>query len=276
MMRLFLYILIVNITASFNLFGQSDLECDTLKTSGFCNSSYINISTSISRTIYRDLATSPLLYSGYPLNFSLVHLDQSDQRYSRIRATYSIGKFSPFNLEDLFKSSVRIAQIDYEELFQIKAVNDDQWNLKVGGKLTTTANFRENEAFGNNSTGFEVVSNLFASSKVTRFITFKKNDLRSGFGYLLNVGLVNTAFRNKFIYTSHAPLLNEENIYGGYELYLFSGYRINSELNYTLWLKNNNAVQIGYNWDVYSTRERFTSFQMATHTIEFTLLYNLK
>jgi hypothetical protein len=275
-MRLFLYLLIANITANFNLLGQSDLECDTLETSGFKKSSYINISTGISRTIYRDFATSPLLYRGYPLNFSLAHLDQSDQRYSRIKATYSLGKFSPIQLGNSVRSNLQSWQIDYEELFQIKAVDDNNWNLKVGGKLTSTLNFRENEAFGNNSTGFEVVSNLFASSKVTRFITSKKNNLRSGFSYLLNVGLVNTAFRNKFIYTSHAPLLNQDNIYGGYELYLFSGYRFNSELNYTLWIKNNNAVQIGYNWDLYSTRERFTSFQMATHTIEFTLLYHLK
>lgn len=275
-MKIFLHLLILIIIANFNLRGQSDLKSDSLKNSGFCNSSYINISTGISRTIYRDFATSPLLYRGYPMNFSLAHLDQSDERYSRIKATYTFGNFSPINLHHSFESSVQIAQIDYEELFQIKAINDDKWNLKAGGKLTTTAHFRENEAFGNNSTGFEVISNLFASSKVTRFIRFEKINRNSAFSFTLNAGLVNTAFRNKFIYTSHAPLLNENNIYGGYELYLFSGYRFNSELNYALWLKNSNAIQIGYNWDMYSTPERSTYFQLAAHTIKLTLLYHIK
>lgn len=236
---------------------------------------YLGITSGVVPSSFRDFATSPLFYQGEPLHFGLGHLEMSPKRESSIRVSYTFGKFSSPSLTSDIKSDVKIITVNYHELFELSPLSSKKLNVKIGGKLLSTINIRANNSFGNNSTGFEVISNLCFSAKGTRSFEFGKKNFKNNLSLGLNMGLVNTAFRNKYIYTSHAPLLNEDNIYDGYELTLFTGFRFNSTLAYTFWLKNNNGLRLSYEWDIYGTGQGTNRFEMAAHFINLALLFNL-
>jgi hypothetical protein len=79
---------------------------------------------------------------------------------------------------------------------------------------------------------------------------------------------------NKYILT----LNNNCPIYWGIynELQIFKGFRLNSALDYTIFLRNKNAVQLSYLWDAYRTGGHHDNFEMAAHTLNFSLLFGLK
>lgn len=238
--------------------------------------SYLGITSGIGQSIFRDRATSPLFYQGNPVLFGLSHLEMHHKRESSIQANYSFGNYANRSVGNNIQSNVKIVSITYQELFIISRLSGKKWNTKIGGTLLSSGNFRENNSFGNNSKGFEVVSNLCASLKTTLTFEFKKRPIKNKVSMGLNIGIINTAYRNEFIYTSQSPMLNEDNIYGGYELSVFSGFRVNSELSYIFWLKNNNALRMCYEWDLYGTGNKANGFEMASHYLNISILFNLK
>jgi hypothetical protein len=61
-----------------------------------------------------------------------------------------------------------------------------------------------------------------------------------------------------------------------FTLQIFKGFRLNSALDYTIFLRNKNAVQLSYLWDAYRTGGHHDNFEMAAHTLNFSLLFGLK
>lgn len=237
---------------------------------------------------FRDFATSPLFYQGNLTSISVSHIDVDEARESSLGVSYAFGQHtSDFN-NHRASSKVKIIALNYLELFELRAFSSNKINLKVGGQFNSTFNIRNNSSLFNNSKGIELVANLFASAKVAVDISrqqdrsgkflgakFKLKKQRRILSYILNVGLVNSAFRNGFIYTGHAAILNTDDFFEGYHFRIFTGYRINSRLDYTVFLPNKNAFQFSYLWDVYSTGQQ-DSFQMYQHTFAFSFLYNIK
>ncbi|MFK7797238.1 MAG: hypothetical protein AB8E82_07265 [Aureispira sp.] len=237
---------------------------------------YLDIAIGAQYTTFRDFATSPLFYNSTPLYVALSHLTTTTQRESGVRISYAFGKFeSPVGASNIV-STVHTFGINYMELFALKKINIPRFNLKVGGQLNATANIRDNKAFGNNRNGFEIISTLFGSVKGIFDTSGKYKKLKMDVGLGIHIGLLNTAYRNSYIYTQQSPILNQDHDSNGYEFQFFSGYRINSSLDYNFWFNNGNAIQLSYYWDMYSTGARYDKFQMASHTLKLSLLFNLK
>jgi len=272
MKRLFIVVIFLN-TASCFFAQKVDDNKEETNLEMFSNGvrpGFLEIAVGKQFSIFRDFATSPLFYKGRPIYVALSHIDKDEKRESGFRLAYSFGDFESQVEQNKITSKVKNFEANYTELFELRSVSSHKFNLKWGGQLNARAHIRDNESFGNNSDGFDVIANLFGSVKGTLNIRRNKK-LAIG----LNIGLINSSYRNGFIYTRQAPLLNRENINDGYVFRLFSGYRINSTMDYNHRLKNGNVVQLSYWWDSYSTGGT-DNFEMAAHLLKLSLLFNLK
>lgn len=277
MKKIFIVLLLLH--ASLHIFSQNiEGIQDSINTETFSKKSrpaYLDIAVGMQFSTFRDFATSPLFYEGNPIYVSLSHIDMDAKRESGFRLSYAFGNFESQLEENNAVSKVNTLAINYIELFELRRFSSSKFNLKLGGQVNAIANIRDNESFGNNSEGFEVIANLFGSVKGTLDMRRNQGKPKKNLALGLHLGLVNTSCRNGFIYTRQAPLLNEDNINSGYVFRFFSGYRINSSLDYNFWLKNGNAVQLSYWWGVYKTGGA-DYFEMATHLLKLSLLFNLK
>ncbi len=250
---------------------------------------YIVISAGYNAASFRDFATSPLFYSGSAVYTSLAHTDIDLVRESSFTASYSTGNFvADFNETDL-KSKVHTFSLNFLELFQLQSLSSSSFNIKLGGQFNSTMNIRNNEKLLNNSEGVDLISTLFASAKGTLDISRKKTTEKKflfirytakkrvrKLSYTLNVGCINSSYRNGFAYTSSSAPINDDAFFSDYEFRIFRGFRINSALNYTLFMENKNAIQFSYLWDAYRTGGHHDNFEMAAHTIKCSLLFGLK
>lgn len=249
---------------------------------------YLGVAIGSQYAGFRDFATSPLNYSGNITHVSLSHIDVDRARESSLRLSYSFGQTtSDFN-NHKSSSTIKIIALNYLELFEIPVIRSDRINLKMGGQFNALVNIRNNEKLFNNSKGIEGIANLFASIKgsldlsrrrdKTISFLFTKWKLRKQkrlLSFNLNVGVVNSAFRNGFVYTGHAAILNKDEFFSGYHFRVFAGYRLNSRLDYTIHLSSKNALQLSYLWEVYNTGH-LTEFEMYRHTLKLSFLYNIK
>lgn len=250
---------------------------------------YLDVSFGLSFSSFRDFATSPLIYSGRPIYTSLSHIDMDEKRTSAITGSYSLGMFkNTFNNQTL-ESIVNTISLNYLEQFQIKKWSHQKLNLKIGGQFNSTVNLRNNEAFFNNSEGVDIISTLFGSVRTTIdlsrkeevdkkfiFIGYKARKQVRNLSLTMNIGLINSSYRNGFAYTSSSVPINEDDFFEDYEFSVFTGFRLNSALDYTIFLHNKNAIQLSYLWDAYRTGGHHDNFQMATHTLKCSLLFGLR
>ena len=253
-------------------FAQDDLSRDANQV----RPAYLGIAYGVHHTNFRDFATSPLWYVGNPFHLSLAHIDLDEKRKSSFQLSYSAGNFKDHSEQSDATSQVNIFAINYVELFQLPKLSHATFNVKVGGQFNSTAIIRDNPLLGNNGQGFEVISTVFGAVKGTIAVAKKESRIKSNLALGLNLGLLNSAYRNGFIYTRQSPLLNQDTITDGYQFHVFSGYRINSIIDYTIWLKNKNGVRLSYEWDAFRTGNEQNEFEMATHLLKLSLMFNLK
>jgi hypothetical protein len=266
-------------------FAQHTASTDTTHS----RPAYIAVSAGYQYARFRDFATSPLFYSGNAIYTSLAHIDRDAKRESSFTASYATGTFvSDFN-ESALESKVHTISLNFLELFQLPSLSTSRFNLKVGGQLNATMNIRNNEKLLNNSEGVDLISNLFASVKGTLdvsrkkttekkflFIRYKAEKRVRKLSFNLNIGCVNSSYRNGFAYTSSSAPINDDDFFSDYTFRIFRGFRLNTALDYTVWLKNKNAVQFSYLWDAYRSGGHHDNFEMATHVLKCSLLFGLK
>ena len=250
---------------------------------------YLSLSIGINRSHFRDFATSPLIYTGTPLYIALSHIEYDAQRESAVLLSYSFGHYKTDFNNHTSESMVNTVSFNYLEMFQLHNLSAAKFNLKIGGQLNAIANHRENAALFNNSKGVDFISTLFASAKGTLdlsrkeekskkflFIKYKLKKRVRHLSYNLNVGVVNSSYRNGFAYTSPSAPLNEDDFFEDYNLRVFKGFRLNSSLDYTIYLQNKNAVQFSYIWDATRTGGHFDNFELAAHILKFSLLVTME
>lgn len=270
------------------IYAKSNQEALDSESTFESEPSFIRISAGMNYATFRDFATSPLFYEGFPIYTAISYFDMSNKRASEITFNYSFGNFDTDFNEQITESRTNIFAINYLELFQLKSLSTSKFNFKIGGQINSIAVLRNNEQLFNNGTGFDLITNIFGSArasidlsrtedKVMDFIFFDytaKKQVRN-LAFTLNLGLINSSYRNGFAYlTSDAPTGGND-FFSDYELNIFRGFRINTALDYTVFLSNKNAIQISYLWDAFRTGGNHNNFEMATHTLNFSLLYNL-
>ena len=239
---------------------------------------------------FRDFATSPLIYSGPSLSSSRFQISMDKQRETEWGSTLAVGLFGS-NFNNHTSSSIVLSPaIYYSELYELEKLRGDKLNVKVGGLLNVTSNLRFNQGLLNNSVAIEVNPTLFGSIKGTLnvsrksertkkflFFNYKLDKRKKSLALRWNTGLINSSYRNGYAYVGQSAPLNDLNVFDGYQFKVFSGFRVSSSLDYTLYSrKTTNAVQISYIWDAYKTGGGFDKFEMAQHAIRLTLLFNTK
>ena len=260
----------------FSIKSIAQTEADVSNTPSTSRPTYLVVSTGVQPSIFRDVATSPLFYIGNATHIALAHKDLDDKRESSFRLSYAFGDFHSKSAQEKTVSDVRIFALNYLEFFQLNKFSSSKVNLKIGGQLNTSAILRDNPTLGNNGDGFDLVATLFGSVKAMIDANRKTNKLPKKLTIGLHIGLINSSYRNGFIYTRQSPLLNQDNITDGYAFRLLSGFRLNSSVDYTISLRNRNALQLTYQWDAFRIGDKVAKFEMASHLLQASLLFNLK
>ncbi|HBS11321.1 MAG TPA: hypothetical protein DEO36_02085 [Flavobacteriaceae bacterium] len=239
--------------------------------------SYINIAVGKGYSRFVDFATSPLVYSGVQNYISLSYNKVDKKRETEYGFSYSFGNHkNNFNKQEAI-SKVYIVSPYYSQLYQLNKFNTEKLNIKVGGLLNATGNFRVNESLGNNGVGLEVIPTLFGSIKASKLFLSRRREKDKKLAFRLNVGIINNSFRNGYVYSGQAFILNKpilESVFDDYQFKVFSGFRMNTALDFTMPLKNKNKIKFSYIWEAYKTGGEVDTFQAAHHTVKFTLLFN--
>lgn len=248
---------------------------------------YLGITLGTSLSSFRDFSTSPHIYYGATGSLSLSRIKIDEKRESEIGFNFSSGSYSVDFNNHIASSSVSTLYLYYSQLYRLNKLSSNNLNVKVGGLFNTTGNFRLNEYLLNNVLGVEIFPTLFGSIKIEKdvsrketknkkilFIKYKLKQRTRNLAFRLNVGLINSNYRNGYSYLSQSEIINEPNIFEDYQYNMFSGFRMSSALDYTISLNNKNAIQLSYLWDAYKSGEQFDKFEMAHHTLKITLLFN--
>jgi len=235
----------------------------------------------------RDFATSPLIYNGisYTSTFSLLKINT--KREMEIGTTNSLGIFSTSINGNGASGYVFSPSVFYSQLYELHKLSSEKLNIKIGGLFNTTANIRYNASYNNNAFGLEIIPTLFGSIKLTKDVSRKetKNKKILGIPYTLkarkrdisfrlNIGLVNSSYRNGYVYADQSSLLNDFTLFEDYQFKIFSGFRMSSSLDYTIYLKNRNRMQFSYVWDAYKTGGDLDKLEVGNHSFRYTFLIN--
>jgi hypothetical protein len=248
---------------------------------------YFGVSSGLAYSGFRDFATSPLTYNGSPLYLSFDRLKADNKRESELLCSFMSGNYSKGYNSQFNTSRVKTVTLSYDQIFRLERLSSEGFSVKVGPTLQTTYCYRYNGSFSNNETGREVVMNLLGSVKITKDVSRRqeKDKRLIFFNYRLiprsrvlsfrtNVGVLNTSYRNGFSYTGNIVDPKADNRYTGYQFKAISGFRMSASIDYTIYLKNKNAVQLSYAWDAYKTGGERDVFEMAHHIFKVTLLFN--
>ncbi len=285
--NLFLWTILLISIASFS---QQDIETTgqtvnkkaTRKSERKNRPAYIGISGGFGFSSLRDFATSPLTYYGIQGQFSMYFLKADLKKEMETGLIYSLTGYGNNYNENLSIGTGSSAQIYYSQLYRFNPWSSDKLNIKVGGLFNTVANFRYNPSFLNNSVGIDIIPTVFGSAKiekvfikeskpVRRFLFFKYT--KSNLSYRLNIGIINSSYRNGYAYSDHSAIVNDPELFNNYEFDIFSGFRMNSAIDYTLTLENKNQIQFSYLWDAYRTNT-YDDLEVASHVIRIALLFN--
>ncbi|MCT4581935.1 MAG: hypothetical protein N4A35_10990 [Flavobacteriales bacterium] len=244
---------------------------------GFCNSKF------------RDFATSPLFYTGTPMTIGLGRTRFDSKRASALYLSFATGKYHVNVGSESTQSSVKSLNGQYSKLYIIPQLSNEKWNIKTGGHLFATANLRTNPSLQNNAIGIEIIGSLMASLKAERdlsrklskdkkflFIKYHLKERTRKLSYQLNIGVVNSSYRNGYNYNGQSSILNTPKLFDGYQLSTFSGLNIGSDLSYKIYLNNKNIIQLTYGWNLYKTGGNFEQFELANHLLKLTFLFNTK
>ena len=248
---------------------------------------YIRITIGLNSSNFRDFATSPLIYKGILKHIALSCIKYDQKRESEIGLSYSSGNCKNMYNEHLTISKVKTLSIYHSQLYQLNKLSSEKLNVKIGGLFNTTGNLRINESLQNNTEGIEILPTFFGSIKIVKdvsrkeaknkkflFIKYHLKQRTRNLSFRLNIGLINSSFRNGFVYSGQSTILNKPKPFDDYQFKVFSGFRASSALDYTISLKNKNKFQLSYLWDAYKTGGDLDKFEMAHHTFKLTLFFN--
>ncbi len=260
------------------------------------NTSFLLLSSSIGAVRFRDQATSPLFYNGILLNYGLGWMHSGSKHEFIVMGDVNLGLLSGSAPSSSFFQTYSEAYLFSSDLYthylrQLKMLSVGKFSFHAGGALRNTLNVRMNTNLGNNGAGIEDLLNLMLAARVNYDISRLKTKTvnwylftrtlqpqRRQLSLQFNAGVLNFNYRPGYAYLVDAELDGTETniieyLLGGHQWSL-NGWRFNSSLSYTTWRSTGNGIRWSYHWDVAHAPGRYESFQYATHSIRFSLLFN--
>jgi|AntRauTorckE5430_2_1112549.scaffolds.fasta_scaffold09530_1 hypothetical protein len=279
-------------------FSQEQSAPDTTKVSS-SPAYYRQLTTGINRAILRDFATSPLFYQGWGLYLQNAWVKRSDAKDRSFEIGIGLNQMTAKIPESSFiqpsaSSLFGTLHLRYLQLWKLKSISNEKNNIKIGGAIQISQNVRQNASLQNNALGVENISNLMATGQITRNISRKesrqlnlwlfkptlkpvKRDLRFQF----NAGLLNFNYRPGYAFAydneiNGAETNNIQYLLNDSYRWSLNGWRLNTELEFITYLKNGNARSFSYVWDAAHAPGDIEAFQMFSHSLRYTLYFNLK
>ncbi len=221
-------------------------------------SEFTKLSIGASQVQFRDFATSPLVYSG-----SAVFGDFGSYTVRGTAVTEYGSHFVTGGASDPYGaafSSVTAVHLYYGKLYQV-AKPFKYGQIHVGGFLEGTGLLRTNNRLMNNGLGIELAPALYASGKLTRDVSRKRNFVWQPIPFLsgirfkersrtvsfrLNAGLVNGGYRNGYAYSGQSALLNNFELFEDYTYNATAGLRFSGECSLTTELGTKNRIEYSY------------------------------
>jgi hypothetical protein len=211
-----------------------------------------------SSALYRDFATSPLFYSGLLGHYRMDHWKRT-KKTDRL----FLSQFSGGQLEQLYngvynQATYFAATVSYQFMYQLPWWNNPKQRWLLGLMAETSGNVRLNQSLLNNSTGFEMFSNVYVSAGWRRDIS-RKQDWNWNIGkksihlpkrrkelfWDVHIGAFNRTYRNGFAYIYDDPETFTNRFYPSYQWHA-GGYRLQSRLTYQWYKLNNNGYGFSY------------------------------
>ena len=267
----------------------NDFTSDSAQKVPVLNSPFRSLQFGIARTssVFRDFATSPLFYHGSPMQYCLAWSKDEGRKERRLSLKYQSGKFKPELKEVQTPSTVSTIYLQYSRLWYLTSWK--KTDFRLGGMLDFGGNLRINPSLQNNAAGLEIFNTLFLSAKASRDVSrlneksgkflflfkYRRVPRRRTISLQLNAAVMNNSFRNGYIYSNQANITNKPNILYNYKFNTFSGYRLNTALEYSIFLSNGNAIRYSWNWDAFQSGEKFNRLEMAHHAFQVSFLFQI-
>jgi hypothetical protein len=261
------------------------------------NNKHLSLGTGFSQITFRDIATSPLFYSGMGVNL-LASTDISNQNWSHhfgFEGLFgSCNSMIPADMEysAVTSSSLNAINLRYQALRKLTQMSTEKQQFWLGGEALLSTHIRSNESLGNNASGFEILNNYLLSGKynlnisslsnstwIARIIKSKSINTQD-FSISANLGLLNLNFRPGYAYSYDAEMNGSETSglayrFSDYALKI-NGWRLGTKLEYAQKRASGNGFKIAYTWDAVHAPGRYEIYQMAAHSLSYSLLINLK
>jgi hypothetical protein len=274
--------------------SESD-PIDSLNVSNY----YRRLSIGLNIPTYRDFATSPLFYNGYGILLQTSWFKNSIRRERDLQIGLTLNNMSARIPKSNYiqpKTNAVFAQLNirYNRLFQLKSISNEKVNYKLGGLAQTTQNFRINQNLQNNAIGLENITNLMVSAQMTRDVSrnrqrtfnfglfkIRRSPVKRDLRFQLNYGIANFNYRPGYAYT-YVPEINGSEtsfikfLRSSYKWSYFDGQRLNTDLEFIIYLPNGNATSWSYTWDIAHVPGNYQAFQMASHQIRYRLYFHAK
>jgi hypothetical protein len=236
---------------------------------------------------FRDMATSPLYYTGQMAGYTGGWHAIKEGRERSVQLTYLSGSHtSNFNNTSNISSFTGIDLL-IRHLYSVGSYHNI--SAGIGGTILSTTNMRSNKSLMNNSFGLENISNLMLSGKLSADISRNKpgvinlgifnirlNPAKRFISFTLNAGILNFNYRPGYAY-NYLPEVNgvKMNNFKDFKLSL-NGYRINTLLSFSRELKNKNIIKASYQYDLYKAPGRYEPFSHGRHSVRLALMFNYK
>lgn len=267
----------------------NELMSDSVQKEPVLNRPYRSLQFGIARTssVFRDFATSPLFYFGSPMQYCLAWSKDEGKMERRLSLKYQSGTFNPELKEVHTPSTVSTIYLQYSRLWYLTSWK--KTDFRLGGMLDFGGNLRINPSLQNNAAGLEIFNTLFLSAKASRDVSrqneksgkflflfkYRRVPRRRTISFQLNAAVMNNTLRNGYIYSNQANITNKPNIFYNYQFNTFSGYRLNTALEYSVFLSNGNAIRYSWNWDAFQSGEKFNRLEMAQHAFQVSFLFQI-
>lgn len=248
---------------------------------------FFEVGAGINHSKFIDFGTSPIYYSGSPFAITGALRKETDSRESCLLASYSTGSYHmDYNGMNTVSNVPLNLSLRYSRLSQLNVFNNTRWNFKIGATAAFTGMFRQNASLLNNAVGYNAFTNVMLSGKISRDIStrqahkwafFKLRPKSRKLSYQLDVGLINGAFSNGFIYTNSSAVYNEPSLAAAHTYKLLSGFRMASRLDYQFDISNRNTLKFSYLWDAMMTGNKDQSrFQLVNNILMLSLNFKMR
>lgn len=231
----------------------------------------------------RDLGVSPIYYDGYLALGHLALVAQKKRFSYTVFGTYGYGLIKTTRLST-YQSSVHNVNYGGDFLHQVRTYPSNL-QLKVGAALQGVTNVRFNPSFRNASSTVESINSLAASAKLEWFIQrdgprrflwlipVRKGLRAHKLSYQLNIPLLTGIWSPAFPYLDD---FTEGTIdYQKKNELKFGGWRFSNRFDYQYFLKNGNALQLSYNWEVFKGPNDFGRIEYGQHQLFLAFLIRL-